>query len=90
MAHLFENGSRCDLEVRGVSQAFGKTSPDASAPSAAHLGQHTRATATVKGAIEQFAKLGAGNGHADVGDKAEAHTSEEELGVTTPRKEGAH
>ena len=28
-------------------------------------------------------------GHKDVGDKREVHTSEEELGVTTPAEDGA-
>jgi protoporphyrinogen oxidase len=62
-----------------------KSSPDASAPTGAHHGQHTRPAG--KSAKAELTSVGAG--HSDVGDKDEAHTSEEELGVTAPRKEGA-
>jgi hypothetical protein len=56
-----------------------KPSPDA-APAASHPGQIPRRTvAPIKSS--GLAK--------DTGDKVEVHTSEEELGVTTPRKEGA-
>jgi hypothetical protein len=68
-----------------ASSAAAKASPDASAPLAAKLGQHTRPAG--KSAKAELTAVGAG--HSDVGDKEEAHTSEEELGVTTPRKEGA-
>ena len=61
-----------------------KSSPDASAPTVSHHGQHTRPAG--KSAKAELTTVGAG--HSDVGDKDEAHTSEEELGVTTPRKEG--
>ena len=59
-----------------------KGSPDASAATPAHPGQHTRALPS-KAAATPLASSRVG--HADVGDKDEVHTSEEELGVTTPK-----
>jgi protoporphyrinogen oxidase len=57
-----------------------KGSPDA-APTVAHPGQTTRTSS--KAAATPLASSRS-NGHQDVGDKVEAHTSEEELGVTAP------
>jgi protoporphyrinogen oxidase len=77
--------------------AVSKASPDA-ALTASHPGQHTRSagakTAAPPLAASHTGSLSASHsvrtsGHADVGDKDEVHTSEEELGVTSPRKEGA-
>jgi hypothetical protein len=74
-----------------------KGSPDA-APAAglSHPGQQVRvrvksssSTSTSTPLAASHATVGSAAGHSDVGDKEEAHTSEEELGVTTPRKEGA-
>jgi hypothetical protein len=61
-----------------------KSSPDR-VPVASHPGQ-------TKGASldKAIAELTPKSGHRDPGDKAEAHTSEEELGVTTPTKEVAN
>jgi protoporphyrinogen oxidase len=60
--------------------ATAKGSPEAPAP-ASHPGQHARLT--IKAAATPLASSRVG--HTDVGDKDEAHTSEEELGVTTPK-----
>jgi protoporphyrinogen oxidase len=67
-----------------------KVSPDASAPVFAHPGQHTRTAGKVAApplaaSHAPLAASHASKGHTDVGDKDEAHTSEEELGVTTPK-----
>jgi len=61
-----------------------KTNPDSAAPAVSHPGQLIRATSK-SAAAPLAASHGSGKGHADVGDKDEVHTSEEELGVTTPR-----
>ena len=63
-------------EVSGIDARPAKPRPTANpdaVPAAVHPGQVTRFRAS---------------GHADAGDKDEVHTSEEELGVTTTRKEG--
>jgi len=52
-----------------------KTSPDA-APAASHPGQTRKIVAQIASGLAK-----------DTGDKDEVHTSEEELGVTTPRSE---
>jgi hypothetical protein len=64
----------------GDPRKAGKGSPDA--PNVTYPGQRSRAT-SAKAAATPLAASRAG--HTDVGDKDEAHTSEEELGVTTPK-----
>src|SRR5688572_13316437 len=66
---------------KAAQPSASKSSPDASAPAVSHPGQHTR------GAVAKAAAtpLASSRGHVDVGDKDEAHTSEEELGITTPK-----
>jgi hypothetical protein len=78
-SHLAGSG-----DPRKAAQPTGsKSSPDASAPVPAHPGQHARAAA--KAAAQPLAASHSSKGHVDVGDKDEAHTSEEELGITTPK-----
>ena len=55
-------------------------------PAAGHPGQLTKAASLDK----VLTDLTRSAGHRDPGDKAEAHTSEEELGITTPTKEVAN
>src|SRR2546423_2893949 len=66
---------------RGVPAAPSapKSSPDA-APASAHPGQVERRTIVPLSSTSGMSR--------DVGDKDEVHTSEEELGVTTPRTKG--
>jgi hypothetical protein len=86
-SHLAGSGDpkRAAAAATAGGSSAAKASPDASAPAGSHHGQHARAGG--KSAKAELSTVGAG--HSDVGDKDEVHTSEEELGVTTPRKEGA-
>jgi protoporphyrinogen oxidase len=60
-----------------------KTSPER-----ATVGSHPGQAKSLDKAIASLKEMK--SGHRDPGDKAEAHTSEEELGVTTPTKEVAN
>src|SRR5205085_9001571 len=80
---------RSHLAGSGDPRKTVKGSPDA-APAVAHPGRTTRSTAKAaatplgSGELSRTASSRS-KGHTDVGDKDEAHTSEEELGVTTPK-----
>jgi protoporphyrinogen oxidase len=76
------NHERSHLAGSGDPRKTVKGVPEAS-PSLPHPGQQTRLNASVKGVVPSLAEVA--TGHTDVGDKDEAHTSEEELGVTTPK-----
>jgi protoporphyrinogen oxidase len=64
-----------------------KSSPDA-VSKVSHPGQAGKSGSLDKVIAEL--SIPTNGGHRDPGDKAEAHTSEEELGVTTPTKEAAN
>lgn len=66
-----------------AASAAGKTSPERETV-ASHPGQSKSLEKAIAGLKEVK------SGHRDPGDKTEAHTSEEELGVTTPTKEVAN
>jgi hypothetical protein len=64
-----------------------KSSPDA-VSKVSHPGQAGKSGSLDKVIAEL--SIPTNGGHRDPGDKAEAHTSEEELGITTPTKEAAN
>jgi hypothetical protein len=68
-------GSGDPKRIAGVPASAGTCS--------SHPGQQQR---SLKKVIEELKTPASAPGHHDVGDKDEVHTSEEELGVTTPRE----
>jgi protoporphyrinogen oxidase len=86
-AHVAGSGdpkrTRTVVTVGGAGGSSDKTSPDA-AVAAAHPGQKAGSTTTVADVMRELSAATAGR--SQPGDVDEPHVSEEELGVTTPRR----